>query len=188
MQAHIEHKANPNLRRSLGAVLNRFYKSRENSRFLQSVESGQYNQSSTAEMTSSQQVADSRGNSYKVWDGGADAQKKTSNATLNPRPAVGSGIDEKMKELGSQITEDLEIEDEGETDYSEESDQETSSETEGQSSDPMLDMTVDEFITMYGGLPGLKSFARETLGLKFAQNSSAEKVVSLIKHHIRNNA
>jgi hypothetical protein len=187
-KAQVEHKANANLRRSLTAVLNRFFKSRENSRFLQSVESGEYGLVASAEMTASTKVADSKGNTYKVWDGGADLQKKTSTGTLNQRPAVGSGIEDVMKELGSKITTELESEEDEETESFDDPDQEETALSEGESSDPMLEMTVEEYMAMYGGLPGLKAFAKDTLGLKFAQNSSAEKVVSLIKHHIRNHA
>jgi TolA-binding protein len=179
------------LHRSIGAVILRHFKSRDNSKFVH-----QLGGSAVAEATTQTAThTDSLGKKYRVYEPGmTDEQKKTSADTLSPRTAVGKGIEEKMKALGSKIQEqeeeieNEEVEEEFEEEEIGEQAEPLNEGNEEQEEDPMLNMTVDEFIQMYGDLPKLKLFAKETLGIKFAANSSAEKVVALIKQKIRDEA
>lgn len=201
-----EQPLNKSLHRSIGSVLNRFYKSKENLDIVRELTSTDNTLGANISVNQ-----ESKNAGYVPYT----SQKKTLQSqipTYKPKPVVGREIDPKLKEIeeiamkGAEGAEDEELHDENTnatvTENKNENEPEKKPEAEQanqiaeQSNDideiqdevsesnEFLEMSTDEYLKMYGSLANLKKFASETLDLEFARNATADVVVDLIKQKI----
>lgn len=221
-----EFPANKHLAIAIGSVINRFFRSQDNNKFVaQTIKAIPEPEQS--------EIVNSPG--FSVWTPNRDAfSKKALPLTSGPEKGVvaGKGIDEVMERLGQKVGDKLKAQEatvaaEAETknladastiqehegnvaaDNASGTDaaadnvlsQTTNAENvlnEGQQAkveaiadpnrSPLLDLTVKEFETMYGGLKGLKAFAKETLEIEPPRTANAEQMVKLIKAKLEKDA
>lgn len=213
LEAAIEEQPqNKSLHRSIGSVLNRYFKSKENMEMVREL-------TSSVELGSNVTVNQGTNNSGYVP---YSSQKKTLRQqppTYKPKPVVGSAIDETLNDLESMLKDgdpkgedkanlpdgaavnDLANENTVEpTDELTEQSDETNGEGYPQAfkapgvwnvdakeddQNEFLTMTTEEYLKVYGSLADLKRFAAETLNLDFPKNATADAMVTIIKDKIR---
>jgi len=172
-----EQPDNKALHRSIGSVINRFFKSKDNSMLVNDmIKSEPFREKRT------NQASSLNNSGYSVWNGPTAEKKASPLPTYRPKPVVGRGIEETMQELeplapevGNESEEETLDDNISENDFT---GQDTGNE--------LLDMTTEKYLEVYGGLANLKKFADQTLGLDFPKNASADRVVELIKQKIVN--
>lgn len=206
-----EQPQNKSLHRSIGSVLNRYFKSKENMEMVREL-------TSSAELGSNVTVNQGTNNSGYVP---YSSQKKTLRQqppTYKPKPVVGSGIDDTLNDLENMLKDgDPKGEDKAnlpdgaaandgaaindaaneniestESDAEEPADKleaipdlDGGSDEEEESENEFLTMTTEEYLKVYGSLADLKRFAAETLNLDFPKNATADAMVTIIKDKIR---